>query len=147
MKLKSIVAAATLALASASSFASSFSFDSNSESLAYIFSVSSLSSIDIGLTSSVIGGSYGFDITSAAFDGTPFADFSAVYGSVAIDAFTFSAPAISAGLHTITVFGTNLGSTYHANVTVTPVPEPESYALLLAGLGVLAFVTSRRRGT
>jgi hypothetical protein len=29
---------------------------------------------------------------------------------------------------------------------VTAVPEPESYALLLAGLGVLAWAQRRRRG-
>lgn len=30
---------------------------------------------------------------------------------------------------------------------VTPVPEPETYALFLAGLGVLGFMQRRRRGT
>jgi hypothetical protein len=34
---------------------------------------------------------------------------------------------------------------YQDLVTVSPVPEPESYALLLAGLGVIGFVAGRRR--
>lgn len=30
-------------------------------------------------------------------------------------------------------------------VTATPVPEPETYALMLAGLGIVGFVASRRK--
>jgi hypothetical protein len=30
---------------------------------------------------------------------------------------------------------------------LTPIPEPETYAMLLAGLGLMATVTSRRRKT
>ena len=30
--------------------------------------------------------------------------------------------------------------------TVTPVPEPETYALMLAGIGVLGFLARRRKG-
>ena len=32
-----------------------------------------------------------------------------------------------------------------ANFNVTPVPEPETYALILAGLGAIGFITRRRR--
>ncbi|MES3012480.1 MAG: PEP-CTERM sorting domain-containing protein [Pseudomonadota bacterium] len=32
-----------------------------------------------------------------------------------------------------------------ANYSITPVPEPETYALLLAGLGVVGFMARRRR--
>lgn len=32
-----------------------------------------------------------------------------------------------------------------ANYSITPVPEPETYALMLAGLGAVAFVARRRR--
>ncbi len=34
-----------------------------------------------------------------------------------------------------------------ANYSVTPVPEPETYALLLAGLGIIGFVASRRKAS
>lgn len=36
-------------------------------------------------------------------------------------------------------------SRYSGELTVTAVPEPETYALMLAGLGVLGFVARRRR--
>ena len=32
-----------------------------------------------------------------------------------------------------------------ANFNVTPIPEPETYALILAGLGAIGFITRRRR--
>jgi hypothetical protein len=32
-----------------------------------------------------------------------------------------------------------------ANFNVTPVPEPETFALILAGLGAIGFITRRRR--
>jgi hypothetical protein len=37
------------------------------------------------------------------------------------------------------------GYSYIDNVTVTAVPEPESYAMLLAGLGAIGFMSRRRR--
>jgi hypothetical protein len=36
-----------------------------------------------------------------------------------------------------------VGASY--TVTATPVPEPETYALMLAGLGIVGFVASRRK--
>jgi hypothetical protein len=36
-------------------------------------------------------------------------------------------------------------SVFFDGLTVTPVPEPETYAMLLAGLGMLGFVARRRR--
>jgi hypothetical protein len=34
---------------------------------------------------------------------------------------------------------------YHGTITVTAVPEPESYAMVLAGLGLMAAVSRRRK--
>ncbi|MER0215636.1 MAG: PEP-CTERM sorting domain-containing protein [Nitrosomonas sp.] len=39
------------------------------------------------------------------------------------------------------------GNVYFDNIAVTAVPEPETYALLLAGLGLLGFATRYRRNS
>jgi hypothetical protein len=44
------------------------------------------------------------------------------------------------------VYGDLYGTASLAPASVTPVPEPASYALMLAGFGVVAFVARRRRG-
>lgn len=41
--------------------------------------------------------------------------------------------------------GVNVGNGLEGNLQVTPVPEPETYAMLLAGLGLMAFVARRRQ--
>jgi PEP-CTERM motif len=57
--------------------------------------------------------------------------------------------ALSAGDYFITVTGTavnsKLQSTYSVALSAVPVPEPETYALFAAGLGIVGFVASRRR--
>ena len=47
---------------------------------------------------------------------------------------------------TLSLSGTNqvLNSSYTGSISVTPVPEPESYAMLLAGLGVMGAIARRR---
>ncbi len=140
MKLKSILIASALALSAASSFASEFSF-SGTTSLATSFSAMAGDSIDASITASVVKG-YGFDITGVTFDGVAFTP---VYNVPGGDYWTFSAAGLASGLHTISVTGTALGSSYTANVVLTPVPEPETYALMLAGLGAIGFVARRRK--
>jgi hypothetical protein len=104
-----------------------------------------------------------FDIRSLAFG--PFvpvaglmgalvdSDFSAIAFSGATPA-TFSVTVSSAstfgdGFHRLVVMGstpdaTNL-SGYSIALSVTPVPEPQSYALMLAGGALLGWVALRRR--
>jgi len=60
--------------------------------------------------------------------------------------------ALSAGTYSVSITGlsvaknTQYTSTLAAiPVPAAPVPEPETYALLLAGLGVVGFVASRRK--
>lgn len=56
-----------------------------------------------------------------------------------------------AGPFSLEVKGTAVGvsrtatGTYSGTLEVTPVPEPETYALMLAGLGAIGFMASRRK--
>ena len=50
---------------------------------------------------------------------------------------------------TLTLIGTTIGTAaskviYSGEITVTAVPEPETYAMLLAGLGVMGAIARRR---
>ncbi len=43
------------------------------------------------------------------------------------------------------VFSSSDNAFESANFSITPIPEPETYALMMAGLGVMGFVARRRR--
>jgi len=42
--------------------------------------------------------------------------------------------------------GNGVFSSYSGTINITPVPEPETYAMMLAGLGALGFLARRRQG-
>jgi hypothetical protein len=56
---------------------------------------------------------------------------------------SFSFTGLSAGSYFLTYVGVGTGS-YGGTLEVTAVPEPETYALMLAGLGVVGFMAARR---
>jgi hypothetical protein len=50
--------------------------------------------------------------------------------------------------HTARIFVDAPGSTFvsdSGNLMTAPIPEPETYAMLLAGLGLIGFMTRRRK--
>jgi PEP-CTERM motif len=90
-------------------------------------------------------GSEVFDPAAAAFVGSN--DLRANQNSVV--AFNFAELAAFNGLNTAGgyLFSSQLGAdteVYRISFEVTPVPEPESYAMMLAGLLVVGWITRRR---
>jgi len=77
--------------------------------------------------------------------GTPSFSSSIVFPASDIGQFTFSN--LSAGKYDLsfTATTTSVFAVYAGAVSVTPVPEAETYALALAGLGVVGLVAARRR--
>lgn len=60
--------------------------------------------------------------------------------------YTFSATGLSAGTYYLKLNGSTWGTnaSYAGYLNITPVPEPESYAMFLAGLGLMGAVARRR---
>lgn len=56
----------------------------------------------------------------------------------------FSFTGLTAGTYSLTFQGSGVGG-YGGYYAVTAVPEPETYAMFLAGLGALGLIASRRR--
>lgn len=56
-------------------------------------------------------------------------------------------PTPVAGPLTLTINGVSTGGAYGGNFTVAmaPVPEPETYGMMIAGLGILAMLARRRK--
>ena len=97
----------------------------------------------------------GYEVTQATFDSTAFTPVVNVPG---FDYWTFSTTNLTPTTHTIQVYGTALGGsangfagTYGVSASAltlpTSVPEPQGYALLLAGLGLLGATSIRRKSS
>lgn len=68
--------------------------------------------------------------------------------SGAIDVWTLSSDNLAAGNYYVQVSGTLVSATsgaFGGAVMLAPVPEPETYGMLLAGLGLVGFMARRRK--
>jgi hypothetical protein len=164
MKLKFVAAAALVAFGG-SSFAATTGEDSfiDGTSFVYTFSASkilaaetyfgfSLNSADTDFTSfftpggsySVVGGISGtrYAISSVKLNGTawvPTTGSDINLGSLSIGPMdTLFIEVVGAR--------TGSGANFNGQLVLTPVPEPETYAMMLAGLGALGFLARRRQG-
>lgn len=162
MKLKSIAAASVVALTALSSHAATASWGQHDllESAigltaggvifdTYSFSLASQSNVASSISSlgSIVPASYSlFSVGGDGLVGT--ADDAGIASWTFGGAPTVSTVTLGAGSYYYSVFGFAPGvAAYSINsaATAVPVPEPETYALLAAGLGVIGFVVSRRR--
>ena len=170
MKLKSIVAAvavaATLATGASTALAATStltfigntaSFGSNvsgSFSDTYNFSLSEDSFAGVSATSVALKFT-GFDvgaITSfaAMLDGNALTSTTSSFAGVGFTGLVSllaGGKTLASGSHALVVSGfAPDGASYGGNVTISPVPEPETYAMLLAGLGLIGAIARRRNG-
>ena len=167
MKLSRVATASALVLASAGSFAAALgSIDLSSGSGFFgntpiagafvdtlTFTVTTASTFSGSITS-VVNGTQDVDFMSIIV--TPGAlSFASVLGDpVEVWATPAAGFGLTPGVYTLTLTGTNSASvgSYAGNLAVTPglpstsVPEPESFAMLFAGLGIVGLLARRRRG-
>jgi len=107
----------------------------------------SLTNVEVTFLSLTTGGITGF---SALLNGSPlFGPTSTIStGGVTVKTQVLAGgTALPAGLYQLTVSGTGItgpSASYGGNIVAAPVPEPESYAMLLAGLGVMGAIAMRR---
>lgn len=164
MKFKSLVATAVIAACGVSnSFAgggglgviiSNASFSSTvtgSFTDTWTFSLDGPSTVAASLTNvEITFGAFtynGINNFSAWLNGVPLFSASSTSGSTTVSVLA-GGSSLPAGGFNLTVSGTALvgGASYGGNIAVAPVPEPESYVMLLAGLGAIAVIARRRSG-
>jgi hypothetical protein len=84
--------------------------------------------------------------TSASLNGNPLFVNSLIGGGNSFSMALLTSTLVSGPL-TLTVNGTSTGGSYGGAfaVQMAPVPEPETYAMLIGGLGILAALARRRK--
>ena len=158
MKLQLIAAAALLALANASSAATL-----TPVTVGPTFTDVQIGTITIGSLSNLMGNVFALDSVNGTFFGNPIsfslqqvtfssAGVGSLMGDTDATAAGFAFSNVAAGSYIVKASGSLSGPAQilgtgfvGATYTVTAVPEPETYALLLAGLGVVGFIARRRK--
>lgn len=162
MKLKSLAAVAIIAVAGISnSFATNISLGPISSNASFsstvtgsfldtfTFTLAKPSNVAASLTNVALTfGSWTYNgITglSASLNGSPLFSSTSTSGPATVTVFAGVA-SLPAGGFSLTVQGNagTGGGSYGGNIVAAPVPEPETFAMLLAGLGLMGVIGRRR---
>jgi hypothetical protein len=96
--------------------------------------------------SSGTGSDFGFNRTSGTlYVPAGYVSGSAVSGTATYDNTTLAAMGFTGGTYNVAYAFPFTGDSIVVNVPAVPVPEPGTYALMLAGLGVMGFMAGQRR--
>jgi hypothetical protein len=167
MKLKFVAAAAAVVFSSAGAFATTTDLGNLAASASFARTVAAGSFMDswsfnLGTPSIVAASATNVEITFGGFSFGGISDFAATLNGVPLLLQSLGSSAngvtvttqvlaggtsLPAGTFSLMVSGTAAvgGASYGGNLVATPVPEPETYAMMLAGLGALGFLARRRR--
>ncbi|MET3130675.1 hypothetical protein AAKU55_000933 [Oxalobacteraceae bacterium GrIS 1.11] len=124
-------------------FADMYTFTVNGLTDVTALSTSLKSSVNSGLTIT------GFDLRNASsmvLHGTQ--DLSNFDANQQAWSFSSGLTPLAAGTYTLEIDGyvaSANGGSYSGNIAIAAVPEPETYGMLLAGLGLLGFIARRRK--
>lgn len=129
-----------------------------SGSLAPSMAFTDVWTFDLAGPSTVAASATNVVITSGPLSFNDIMGFSAMLDSVALTLTPVPIPGgvaqllatsttLGPGPHTLTISGVagSFGATYGGSIVATPVPEPETMAMMLAGLGAVGFIAMRRR--
>lgn len=161
MNFKHLAAAAAIACAATGASATNymlgdvtsaggFSFASSSLSGAftdtYVFSIADMSDLSISVTNAFTTSNGKIGSFAAMLSGPGMSDTSlSLMTAGKMQVLSGDMSAAMGGEYTLTLSGSAMGTGYYGGVaSVSPVPEPETYGLMLAGLGVIGFVARRR---
>lgn len=166
MTMKSLITAVSLAISGAGAWAGGGPLDLSTGSTGFsstpiagafteVFTFTLASSVVANSSvTAVVNGSQDVDFSSIVLSGPSgsFAFSMLLPDAVEVWALPAAGAMLAPGAYSLTLMGVNSAAqgSYGGNLAVSPVPavpEPETYALMLAGLGVLAFMARRNRGT
>lgn len=169
MKLKHVAAAVLAVAASAGAVAADGDLGNLSPSASFSRTVAAGSFLDkwsfnLGTPSIVAASATNVEISFGSFSFGGISNFAATLNGVPLLLQSFGSSAngvtvttqvlagsttLPAGTFSLMVSGTAAagGASYGGNIVATPVPEPETLAMMLAGLGALGFLARRRQNS
>lgn len=167
MKLKSTLAALALSASSLAAFGADNTIAWNEDysigtffgnyatqgdtSDQFGFTLFQPSYVTASLTSISLDDKSNFDFSSATLGSNNFTDLGTeTVDGAEVESWALGNTLLNPGVYYVTVGGTvdgSSGGAFAGTINVSPIPEPETYALMLAGLGLVGYLGHRRRRT